>query len=288
MDDAMNASGTDTGWLIPTAHHRPRHALRMPAHAAHRKLLAFVAVSIVLHALALSAWHAPPRGAAHAGVLPTLAVTIARDRDHGRADAPPRALVKPMPPQPPAPTTVREPYRHPAPRAVALHAKRPRPEQLARAAASLHHRQPTEHAKSNRDRATKPIAPASNLGQPSAAEHGWAESAMRGRARAEPAVAAPDAQAVASLLRRALLREFRYPASALENGWEGQVTLHLLLAADGRVSESHVVRGSGYRILDRAAEHAASRIGRVPGAAKLLAGQSLAFQVPVDYRLPDE
>jgi protein TonB len=49
-----------------------------------------------------------------------------------------------------------------------------------------------------------------------------------------------------------------YPASAARNGESGTVTLALLVGADGRVTSSRVLKGSGYRELDKAAVNALS------------------------------
>jgi|GEM_PF-5546973 len=44
-----------------------------------------------------------------------------------------------------------------------------------------------------------------------------------------------------------------YPASALRQGWEGEVWIHALIAADGLVQAASVEKTSGYPILDQAA-----------------------------------
>jgi protein TonB len=49
-----------------------------------------------------------------------------------------------------------------------------------------------------------------------------------------------------------------YPASAARNGETGTTTLALLVGVDGRVSSARVERGSGSRVLDRAALSALS------------------------------
>lgn len=91
--------------------------------------------------------------------------------------------------------------------------------------------------------------------------------------------------AVAVLLRRALRRHFYYPAIAVQNSWQGRVVLRVRLAADGSITQTRVMRGSGFGILDRSAKRAADGIKRLPRAQPLLAGQAVAFRVPVDYRL---
>ena len=48
-----------------------------------------------------------------------------------------------------------------------------------------------------------------------------------------------------------------YPEEARQQGWEGTVTLHLELRADGTVGDVQVVHSSGHKILDTAAQETA-------------------------------
>ena len=41
-----------------------------------------------------------------------------------------------------------------------------------------------------------------------------------------------------------------YPEVARQHGWEGTVTLHLELRADGTVGDVQVARSSGHEVLD--------------------------------------
>lgn len=95
----------------------------------------------------------------------------------------------------------------------------------------------------------------------------------------------PEPAAVAALLRAALLQHFHYPVIARQNNWEGTVVLDVRVSADGKVDATELLKPSGYRILDRAAQHAANDIGKLPAARRFLAGQSLIFRIPVAYRL---
>lgn len=95
----------------------------------------------------------------------------------------------------------------------------------------------------------------------------------------------PNPAAVAALLRRALQQHFHYPVVALQNNWEGKVILGVRVTAGGEVSAAQVLKASGFRVLDRAAQHAVNDIGRLSTAPPLLAGQTLTFRVPVAYRI---
>jgi periplasmic protein TonB len=48
-----------------------------------------------------------------------------------------------------------------------------------------------------------------------------------------------------------------YPEEARQQGWEGTVTLHLELRADGTVGDVQVARSSGHEVLDTAAQETA-------------------------------
>lgn len=50
-----------------------------------------------------------------------------------------------------------------------------------------------------------------------------------------------------------------YPAEARANGWQGKVTVRLLVSAAGRVQDVHIAASSGYNCLDQAALREARR-----------------------------
>jgi protein TonB len=89
-------------------------------------------------------------------------------------------------------------------------------------------------------------------------------------------------------LRRSVLElvgeRLDYPAIARHRGWQGTVTLRLLIEPDGRISRLNVDRTSGYAVLDRAAVKSL-QLASVPQAGRWLHGQALELLVPVEYRL---
>ena len=89
-------------------------------------------------------------------------------------------------------------------------------------------------------------------------------------------------------LRRSVLelfsRRLDYPAIARRKGWQGTVTLRLLIEPDGRISRLQVDRTSGYPVLDRAAVESL-QLASVPQAEQWLHGRALELLVPVEYRL---
>src|SRR5215475_5155392 len=55
-----------------------------------------------------------------------------------------------------------------------------------------------------------------------------------------------------------------YPEAARQQGWEGTVTLHLELRADGTVGDVQVARSSGHEVLDTAAQETAKTWKHTP------------------------
>lgn len=80
----------------------------------------------------------------------------------------------------------------------------------------------------------------------------------------------------------------RYPSSARAAGREGRVVLLLAVAQAGGAVRVSLARSSGHDALDEAAlEMMRLAAARTPLPESLL-GQSLAFELPVDYSLRDD
>ena len=62
-----------------------------------------------------------------------------------------------------------------------------------------------------------------------------------------------DGLAITGLSRLAANDPPAYPIDARRNGWQGTVTLQLLVNADGHVSDVKVIQSSGYKLLDDSA-----------------------------------
>ena len=67
-----------------------------------------------------------------------------------------------------------------------------------------------------------------------------------------------------------------YPPAALRAQEEGEVTLEMLVAVDGTVLESKILRSSGFRRLDDAARRALALCRFTPGTEAGIAVQSMA------------
>ena len=78
---------------------------------------------------------------------------------------------------------------------------------------------------------------------------------------------------------------FQYPRFAIKRGWEGTVELGLRIEANGRLSNVHVVKTSGYSILDEAALSTLSQANFINGLDAWLAGNYFDTTLPVKYKL---
>jgi protein TonB len=153
-------------------------------------------------------------------------------------------LVQAQPkPEPAAPVEeIRKPpvpeKRHVAPRAVA------KPESVRQAPAP----DPT------------PVRPAVSEPAPTAPAAPTAPSAPGPLVRIEPQPAAAPAAPDPGVLDRyrlqiltAAARFKRYPRSAIDNNWEGEVVVRMTIGADGRIAALGIKSSSGHEILDRQA-----------------------------------
>lgn len=95
------------------------------------------------------------------------------------------------------------------------------------------------------------------------------------------------ARRVSAALRQELATYFSYPGMARKRGWQGEVTLSLLVERNGTLSEVTVARSSGHPVLDRSALRSALRIKQLPGISKQLGSEPLSLQIPVKFQLLD-
>jgi periplasmic protein TonB len=106
-----------------------------------------------------------------------------------------------------------------------------------------------------------------------------------------PAAPAPDPSMLIAQYRQqfinAAVRYKRYPLRARDNGWEGDVVVHLEIAASGELAEVKVKRGSGYEVLDeQALEMFRLAAPQVP-VPPTLRGRAFGFDVRAVYSLKD-
>ena len=77
----------------------------------------------------------------------------------------------------------------------------------------------------------------------------------------------------------------RYPAQAMDKGWQGRVVVRLVIGANGRIRSNQIETSSGYEILDRQALDMVRKgkpLTRIPAA---LRGREFSVDIPVIFDL---
>ena len=77
----------------------------------------------------------------------------------------------------------------------------------------------------------------------------------------------------------------RYPAQAMERGWQGKVEIRLVIGADGRIKTASIRTSSGHGILDQQALDMITKgktLAQIPPA---LRGKDFVVDVPVIFDL---
>ena len=241
-----------------------------------RALLGCVLASIALHALVLLGLSWGEESAPPAKALLVLTARLAPVATAPRAQ-PPAPAARPVAPPPSAPKSVSE----------------PRPVQTTRA--------PEVSRKAPAD-AVKP-APAESAPADSAAAASSASSAAPGQARSapQPPVGAPTEASARSgsevdsgtleQYRLALIvatrRYKRYPAIAMEKGWQGRVEVRMEIGANGMLASASVKRSSGHEILDNQALDMLKKGKTTVQIPTSLRGRAFNVDVPVIFNLDD-
>lgn len=258
----------------------------IPILAQERVLFWCVLASIALHAFALlglSSREAP-------AVKPQLVLTA-------RLVPIPVALPEPVEPKPALPVPP-EPVAAPRPKLAKPSAKPP---------AEVKRTAPAEPVEAPRPES----APAAPSVEASAAPPATAIQAMPApvapSATSVPATPAPAAPArvpateaaaksgndadtgTLEQYRLALIvatrRYKRYPAIALEKGWQGRVDVHMVIDANGMVAGASIKTGSGYEVLDKQALDMLKKGKTTVPIPAGLRGREFSIDVPVIFNL---
>lgn len=253
----------------------------------NRLLVPCVLVSLVLHALALLLPAMHPGAAAPAAAHILTATFMPRETTPAAPLAPPE-VKKRIEPEP-TPPRLKLPIPQPESERPKLEAMRPRPE--ARLVA------PSETSSAPAPAAPS-AQPAAFTAVPSADAAGAASTpaaigpdqrslpgASPGAGRAE---SAPDAGTL-DQFRLALIgaarRYKRYPAQAMDRGWQGRVEIRLVVGANGMIRSSVVKTSSGYEVLDSQALDMVRKAKPLTPIPAALRGREFSVDIPVIFDL---
>ena len=158
------------------------------------------------------------------------------------------------PPTPPLIAHLVQAVPKPAPATPVEEIKPPEPKRRAVAARPVAKPEPVRQAPAPEPAPARPVA--SEPAPPAPA----APAAPGPLVRVEPQPAAASAAPDPGVLDRyrlqiltAAARFKRYPRSAIDNNWEGEVVVRMTIGADGRIAALGIKSSSGHEILDRQA-----------------------------------
>ena len=98
----------------------------------------------------------------------------------------------------------------------------------------------------------------------------------------------PETRAhVVKRITAAMENYFQYPMLAKRNGWQGKVTLALLLDADGSFENVHIKAGSGFKILDQSALDALLKVRKINKTEHWFNMRDQEIVIPVIYHLKE-
>lgn len=256
----------------------------------HRALLAAAAASLALHALVLLLFPGVPPAAPRAGGIKILTATLAPSLATPEAG---RGSPAARPPQ------VREPVREkPESRSVP---EPPRSAPVAPSSAPSAQRIPEVPANTAPAASGAAVAPAVPGIQGAPGATGASKSPLagpRGQDAQGPAgtpgqsTARPVGEADAGTLDKYRLelitmarRYKRYPAQAMENGWQGKVEIRLVIGANGFTQGLSIRTSSGYEILDKQALDIVIKAKPLTPIPASLRGREFTIDIPVIFDL---
>ena len=242
--------------------------------AQERVLFWCVLVSIALHALVLLGMSRHDAPAPAAKALLVLTARLAPFAAAPRVPSQPR----PAPPAPP------EPASAPRPALTKSAATPARTPQKAAPAEAIKAPQPE----------SAPAAPgsAASSTQPAAPVQARAAPQAPAGSPATAAVAKSGNEADKGTLeqyRLALIvatrRYKRYPAIAMEKGWQGRVEVRMVIGANGMIASASIKAGSGHDILDNQALDMLKKGKTTVPIPVSLRGREFSIDVPVIFNL---
>jgi protein TonB len=236
-------------------------------YAGHNHVLNYaVALSLLLHAVLLFGLP-DSRESQRIRVEPAPIVARLMERQ------PAPAVVATSPPIPPAAA------QRPEPRQIPTRVPVPNPEALNIAPQAAP--QPA------------PMAPAAPVASESAGEPAAGPVAKTEAQTAASALAAeaPDAGTLAQYrlqLISAAKRYKRYPRVAMDNNWEGDVVVRMVIDADGMIASASVKTGSGHEVLDSQALEMFKRAKPLVPIPSALRGKEFIIELRAIYNLRDQ
>lgn len=234
-------------------------------------------VSIALHALVLLGvfWDAP------APPAKALLVLTARLAPFGVA---PNGSVQP--PQP----KIAPPPRQPAsksPAAAIKPAISPLAPKQKAASADAPRTSPSESATTFQDAEASGVQPGATVQAKAAPQAPSAAPSGEAGAKAGTDVDAGTVEQYRLALIGATRRYKRYPAIAMEKGWQGRVEVRMVIGTNGMIASTSIKSSSGHEILDKQALDMLKKGKTTVPIPAALRGREFPIVVPVIFNLED-
>jgi len=243
--------------------------------AEERALLWCVLVSIALHALVLLGISWGPAPAPPAKTLLVLTATLAPiAASHAPVQTPPSKLAPQPPPDPVSATrpALTRPASSPAPAAQSAAPAEPARAPQAESATT---------ALGSAASSTQPAAPVQAKAAPQLPAGVPTEAGAKSGNEADTGTLEQYRLALIVATRRYK----RYPAIALEKGWQGRVEVRMVIGANGMVASASIKTGSGHEILDNQALDMLKKGKTTVPIPASLRGREFSIDVPVIFNL---
>lgn len=266
-------------------------AMRVHVHISDHAVMVGIAVSVVLHLIALFVFSPARQGpASSAGDLVLHARLMPRSAIRERPPSPEPEQVRPEPVRPEPPRRVETPSVTRPPVPVVAQPAAPRIASAPPAATP-----PVAPPSTPAAPATPPVA-ASQPAQPASAAASVPPSATAGRPGGQE-VASIDSNRASTSADEGSIQQFRqniliatrrykrYPAQAMEKGWQGRVVIHLVIGSNGLTQSYAVKSSSGFQMLDETALDMVKKGRPLVQVPVALRGQQFEVDVPVIFDL---
>ena len=142
-----------------------------------------------------------------------------------------------------------------------------------------------------------PLAPSIPASPAASAESTSAAPAPSAEAEPEAGPIAPSAEPAADAgsvdqyrlqLISVAKRYKRYPRVAMDNNWEGDVVVRMVIDADGMIASASVKTGSGHEVLDSQALEMFKRAKPLVPIPSALRGREVSLELRAIYNLMDQ
>jgi len=240
--------------------------------AQNRALVLCVLASVAIHALALLLPGLRPGAPAPAATRVLTAILAPRDP----AGSPQREASE-APPRPVPPKAAARPLpeaQHPVLSSTAPAVAAPRAAEAAAAPVPA-----AEAAAIPAASAPGPAAPRPAETQPAAVSPG----AGAARAGSDADSGTRDQYRLALIVTAR--RYKRYPAQAMDRGWQGKVEIRLVIGASGTIQSSLITTSSGYEVLDNQALDMVKKAKPLTPIPAALRGREFTVDIPVIFDL---